>query len=314
MGRDRHGQIWRTVGGEAIVPRVDHVPAGRAARARDRPLDVARPYNRWCRAFVSDAKVIGAITFGSRILGMAREVVAAAAFGAGPVWSAFTLAFTIPNLFRKLFGEGAISAAFIPIYARLTEARDPAAERFAAQGVNLLVTVLAVIVLVGEVALAAWLLIGIERSDYRLAAVLTMIMLPYVVLICGAAFLGGILNVHGRFAAPAAASVLLNVCLLLAIGGVWWAIDLSGEAGRAEATVVVAVAVLVSGVLQVALLLPGLKAGGFQFLPSAGVRSSLTRQMVMLGIPVALSAAVLQISVLLDKSIAFFLPPLTVRR
>src|SRR5256885_4836486 len=70
------------------------------------------------RGFVWHAKLIGAITFLSRILGMARESIAANYFGASPAYAAFTFAFTIPNLFRKLLGEGALSAAFIPLYAQ----------------------------------------------------------------------------------------------------------------------------------------------------------------------------------------------------
>src|SRR5687768_13444801 len=74
--------------------------------------------------FASHARLIGAITLVSRVLGLGREMVAAAYFGAGPIWSAFTVAFTVPNLFRKLFGEGALSAAFIPMYARMTGGRE----------------------------------------------------------------------------------------------------------------------------------------------------------------------------------------------
>src|SRR4051812_32269449 len=70
------------------------------------------------KAFIAHAKLIGFLTFISRVLGMARESVAANYFGAGGIWSAFTVAFTIPNLFRKLFGVGALSAAFIPLYAQ----------------------------------------------------------------------------------------------------------------------------------------------------------------------------------------------------
>src|SRR5687767_12694727 len=218
-------------------------------------------------SFLSHARLIGAITLLSRILGLGREMIAAAYFG--PVaWSAFTIAFTIPNLFRKLFGEGALSAAFIPMYARMVAARegprprgpseqlpreveagdqagpvdlenhpDPShhtapsdgprgrgpsqdAASFAAASVSLLVYILIAVTLAGELILGAiGLFVNRGRPDYALALVLTAIMLPYVVLICGAAFLGGILNVHGRFAAPAAASVLLNLCLIAAIVG-----------------------------------------------------------------------------------------------
>ena len=259
------------------------------------------------RSFVSHARVIGAITLGSRLLGLGREVVAAAAFGAGPVWSAFTVAFTVPNLFRKLLGEGAISAAFIPLYSRRLAESEAGSRVFAQQSVNLLVVLLTLIVLVGEGALLVALGVGIERDDYRLAATLTAVMLPYVVLVCGAAFLGGILNVHGRFAAPAAASVVLNLCLIAAIGLGAWRFDLTNEIGRAAATRWLAVAVVVSGVLQVLMLVPGLRRVGFSFAPRAGVVTAETKVMLLTSLPVAASAAVLQISVLLDKGVAFFL-------
>jgi putative peptidoglycan lipid II flippase len=259
------------------------------------------------RSFVADARLVGVITLGSRLLGLGREMLAAAAFGAGPVWSAFTLAFTIPNLFRKLFGEGAISAAFMPMYSRLRADDEAAAATFAASAVKLQAAALLTVVVVGEAVLLALLLGGIERGDYRLAAILTMIMLPYVVLICGAAFLGGILNVHGRFAAPAAASVLLNFCLIGAIGGAWLTIDLSGEGGRSHATIWLAAAVVVSGVAQVALLWPGLVRSGVRLTPRVPVLTDQTRRMLVLTVPVALSASLLQVGVLLDKGIAFFL-------
>src|SRR5918998_1027103 len=86
--------------------------------------DQASTKEREEKSFVSHAKLIGAFTLASRVLGMARESVAAFFFGAGPIWSAFTVAFTIPNLFRKLFGEGALSAAFIPLYAQAVKAEQ----------------------------------------------------------------------------------------------------------------------------------------------------------------------------------------------
>lgn len=287
------------------------------------------------RSFVSHARLIGAITLVSRVLGLLREMIAAAAFGAGPIWSAFTFAFTIPNLFRKLFGEGALSAAFIPMYARIvgrSEERGRSSESepegvpavagigrthdstlltssgaFAAGSVNLLVLLLTAITIVGELILGAVWLIGVERDDYRLMVVLTAIMLPYVVLICGAAFLGGILNVHEKFAGPAAASVLLNLCLIVAIVAGAWLFDLSTDAGQAKATVWLAVTVVLSGGLQVLMLWPGLRAVGFRFDPRAPMLTPLTRRMLWMSLPVALSAGVLQISVLLDKGIGFFL-------
>src|SRR4051812_36891757 len=89
-----------------------------AATLDYQPPSDAKAQAAEARSFISHAKLIGALTLVSRVLGMARESVASYFFGAGAIWSAFTVAFTIPNLFRKLFGEGALSAAFIPLYAQ----------------------------------------------------------------------------------------------------------------------------------------------------------------------------------------------------
>src|ERR1700760_4170331 len=115
------------------------------------------------RSFVGHAKLIGGLTLISRITGLAREIVAGHYLGTGLVASAFTVAFTVPNLFRKLFGEGALSAAFIPLYAQAVK-HDHAeqANEFAAAGVNLLGAILVGITIVGELGLLAWLML--DRS------------------------------------------------------------------------------------------------------------------------------------------------------
>src|SRR3954470_10180499 len=108
-------------------------------------------------SFLGHAKLIGALTFLSRIVGLAREVVAGHYLGTGVVASAFTVAFTIPNLFRKLLGEGALAAAFIPLYAQATKRgtteSGESASDFAAASVNLLAIILAGITLLGEAIL-----------------------------------------------------------------------------------------------------------------------------------------------------------------
>src|SRR3954464_11423994 len=105
-------------------------------------------------SFVFHAKLIGFLTFISRLLGLARESIAANYFGASPVYAAFQFAFTVPNLFRKLLGEGALSAAFIPLYAQAvkTKPRDEAND-FAATSVNLLCAILLGLTIVGEIVL-----------------------------------------------------------------------------------------------------------------------------------------------------------------
>ncbi len=290
------------------------------------------------KSFVRHAKLIGSLTLVSRIIGLAREVVAGHYLGTGLVASAFTVAFTIPNLFRKLFGEGALSAAFIPLYAQAVKAEEgsgfrvpgskqerPAslnpeprtlnrtsASDFAVASVNLLCLILLGLTILGEFSLFLWARLDPGmRPDRLLTFRLTAIMLPYVLLICGTAFLGAILQVHRRFAAPAAAPILLNVCHIVVV--FVGARILHLRHGTDPALVVglqtrlaywLAVFVLVAGVLQLCVLLPGLRAVGFRFRPVLHFWTPTVRKMLRLTLPVALGAGVLQLSVLLDKALS----------
>lgn len=284
-------------------------------------------------AFVAHAKLISLLTLVSRILGMAREAISAHFFGAGLVSSAFTVAFTIPNLFRKLFGEGALSAAFIPLYAQALKAEQDgapfdsnapgsasasppiSANEFAAASVNLLALILLCLTLIGEAILLAimWLDESI-RPDRLLTLQLTAIMLPYVLLICGTAFLGAILQVHRRFGAPAAAPIVLNLVHIIVIFLGAQILHLKAQHESAELlerqrtlAYWLAVFVLVAGVLQVLILLRPLRAAGFRFMWVMRFWTPPIRKMLRLSVPVALSAGVLQVSVLLDRGISLFL-------
>jgi len=270
------------------------------------------------RSFFGAAKLISLFTFLSRLLGMAREAIAAHFFGAGVVWSAFTVAFTIPNLFRKLLGEGALSAAFIPLYAHeLKHSTPDAARDFATASVNLLVTILIGLTIVGELILLAVALAWPDmRFDRMLMLKLTAVMLPYVMLVCGAAFLGAILQVHRRFGVFAAIPVILNLCHIAVIGIGAWVLGLSGKANPDDASVQalqitlsywLAAFVLVAGVLQVSVLVPSLRAVGFRFRWVRHFWTPMVRRMLVLSGPVALGAGVLQLSVLLDRGISFLL-------
>src|SRR5205814_3783578 len=138
---------------------------------------------------VRHARLISLLTLISRFLGVARESLAAKYFGAGLVASAFAVAFTIPNLFRKLFGEGALSAAFIPLYAQSIKAgAAEESQKFAAATVNLLIVVLAALTIAGEIVLFAIAHLIDLQPDRLLALKLTAIMLPYALLVCGMAF------------------------------------------------------------------------------------------------------------------------------
>jgi putative peptidoglycan lipid II flippase len=136
-------------------------------------------------------------------------------------------------------------------------------------------------------------------------------MLPYVLLICGGAFLSGILQVHHRFAAPAAAPIILNVCHILVLGIGGWILRLGHTMPESQAIApqtklayAAAFVVLIAGVMQVLILLPSLRATGFRFRIIPHFWTPQVKQMLKLTVPVALGAGVLQLSVLMDKGIA----------
>lgn len=266
------------------------------------------------------ARLIGGLTLISRVLGLVREGVAAHFLGAQSIAAnAFAIAFLVPNLFRKLLGEGALSQAFIPLYAQAvrrgqTETGDTP-QHFAAGSVKLLATLLIVLTILGELILAGLMLAyrGGERADVLLMLQFTAIMLPYVVLVCGGAFLSAILQVHKRFGAPAFAPVLLNVVhIVVVFGGAWW-LGLRGHGNpndphinalQTRLAFWLAGAVLFAGVLQVMVLVPALRAAGFRFRLNLPAWTPDTKKMLRLSLPVAMGAAVLQVSVALDKGIS----------
>jgi putative peptidoglycan lipid II flippase len=263
-------------------------------------------------SYVSHAKLIGVVTLLSRLLGMAREACASNFFGAGAAYSAFTVAFTVPNLFRKLLGEWALSAAFIPLYAQAVKREKEgtggalSANDFAAASVNLLCAILLGITIVGEAGL--WGATFFQLRPTNLLGVhLTMIMLPYVLLVCGTAFLSGILQVHARFAAAAATAIVLNACHIVAMIIAAHLFDLSSPAGMERGVRWLSWSVLIAGCLQISMLLPSLRAVGFRFKPDFHIFTPAIRRMLVLTLPVALGAGVLQVSTMLDRGLSFFL-------
>ena len=277
----------------------------------------ALPPNVPRSSFVAHARVIGAITFVSRVLGLVREMILARYFGPGPIVDAFKYAFVLPNLFRKLLGEGALSAAFIPLYGRAVRAdhRDgtDAASALASSAVLLQLAILIAITLIGEATLLAILIARGDRigPETQLGLRLAMVMLPYVIFVCAAALLGGILQVHRRFVATTATSVLLNLLMIVAIVGVAARYDLTADVGQRAATWWIAVSVVVAGVAQVALLAPSLRACGFRVTLAGGIWTPAVRRMMRMTVPVALGLGVLQLGVVLDKQISWMMSPQT---
>lgn len=242
-------------------------------------------------------------TLASRVLGLIRDMATAALLGLGEggVMDAFVIAFRIPNLLRRIFGEGALAASFLPVFSSQFE-RDP---QRAWQLVSVLIAwltiVLSALALVGEAICAVlWWTHG-DSSDTRQLVGLTATMLPYLVLICLSAQVSTVLQALLRFRWPALAPSLLNVCWLAAVWGVapWFAGD-----KRAQAYVIAA-AVLVSGVLQLAVQLPALRKLGFHFDYNWPASRDAFWQVAGAMLPITLGLAVTQLNTLLDSFVAW---------
>jgi putative peptidoglycan lipid II flippase len=255
---------------------------------------------------VKAAGVVGGATVFSRILGLIRDAVMAAIFGATPAADAFFVAFRIPNLMRQLFGEGALASTFVPVYTDILEKNGkPAANRFASNLFSLLVMVLTFLTLAG-VFFAPYVVRGIAlgftpgSAVFNLTVHLTRWMLPYMVFICAAAMGMGILNSHGHFLAPAAAPALLNIAIITAALFVTPYMQVPITA--------IALAVLVGGIGQFLVLLPPLK--NRDIIPRIRVpelTAEVRRMAVIMG-PAVLGVAVYQVNVLVDTLLASFLP------
>ena len=179
---------------------------------------------------------VGAFTLMSRVLGFVRDILIAAILGAGLAADVFFVAFKFPNLFRRLFAEGAFNLAFVPLFAGILEedGRD-AAKEFADQALAVLLWALLVFVVVLELAMP-WAMMGLAPGflgnphKFQLAVDLTRITFPYLLFISLVSLMAGALNGLGRFAAAAAAPILLNITL---VGSLVFFHDSDFLAGRA---------------------------------------------------------------------------------
>ena len=258
------------------------------------------------RHFVSAARVVSGLTLLSRVLGLVRDAVFASVFGAGWAASAFSLAFMVPNLFRRLFGEGALSAAFIPVFTDVRQqGNGQRASRLAGTVLVGVAILLAVLVLLGEGVVAGLKPLVEPTPRNELTLRLAAVMLPYALLICAVALMGGLLNVLGHFAAPAGAPIVLNLCIISAIAAGVWVGGLDVETHLTW----LAVGVLIAGVLQLALQWLAVRARGFQIHLALDVRDEAVRRIAWLTGPMALGLAVVQINALADVLIAYVFVP-----
>ncbi len=262
-------------------------------------------------SLLKSASTVSLWTLASRVTGLLRETLMAALFGASALTDAFNVAFRIPNLFRRMFAEGAFSQAFVPVLAASKAKDGDAATKVLIDQVATLLAWAMVLLCITGVLLAPWMVwamaSGLPAAGFDAAVWMTRFMFPYIGCMSMVALSSGILNTYKRFAIPAATPVLLNVCTIAAA---WWLAPWFGARGI-EPIYAMAIGVMAGGVLQLSLQIPALAALGL--LPRLGLGFSAmrtawndpgTRTILRLMGPALLGVSVAQISLLINTQIA----------
>lgn len=254
------------------------------------------------RAFAT----VGGLTLISRIFGFLRDILIAATLGSGWVADAFFVAFRFPNLFRRLFGEGAFNSAFVPLFAKKLEGdgRD-AARAFAEEAMAGLVFVIVLLSAAFMIAMPL-LMYGLapgfsaQPEKFDLAVLLTRITFPYLLCMSLVALLSGMLNSVGRFVESSSVSIVLNVTLMVATLLSLWL----GYRSEPMAGIIQAWGVFVAGILQLALLLWGVKRAGLSLKLRRPRMTDGMRRLISLGIPGVISGGVTQLNIAIGTVIA----------
>lgn len=264
-------------------------------------------------SLLRSAATISGLTLFSRVTGMARDVLIAGVFGAGPLTDAFWVAFRIPNLLRRLFAEGAFSQAFVPILGEVRQRGDHAALRRLLDRVALVLFIsLCVVTLLGILG-ASWVVTAMatgmreasRNDEFQEAIWMTRLMFPYIICMSMVAFASGVLNTFSRFAVPAITPVLLNLAMIGA--SLWIAPHLS------QPIHALAAGVMIGGVLQLAVQWAALARLGL--LPRwgnglhAAWRDPTVHRILRQMLPATLGVSVAQLSLLINTNIATWLTP-----
>jgi putative peptidoglycan lipid II flippase len=256
------------------------------------------------RAFAT----VGGLTMISRMLGFLRDILIAAALGSGIVADAFFVAFRFPNLFRRLFGEGAFNAAFVPLYAKSLEGDGPGpANRFAEEALSVLLFTLLGLSAVIMIAMP-WLMVLLapgfveNAKKYDLAVLLSQIAFPYLLCMSLVALLSGILNSLQRFWAAAAAPILLNIVLIVAISAAIWL----GYSERVGAGVILATGVFIAGFAQLVFVWIAVRRAGVHLKLRWPRYTPGVKRLVQLGIPGVIAGGITQINIMVGTIIASF--------
>ena len=253
--------------------------------------------------FIRASMVFSSLTLVSRIMGLARDLFVTARMGASatPAADAFNTAQSFPNLFRRMFAEGAFTAAFVPAYSKvLAKEGQAAADRLATDALATLAAITLALTLVIQLAMP-WLMLvinpgfGFNSEKYRLAVVLTQISMPYLPCMAIVALLSGVLNAGGRFALSALAPTLLNAAMLVAVIPPRDAISSAHAASWA---------ILVAGILQAILLWWGVRRVGAKIRLTVPRLTPPIRALIAVAIPGTIAASATQINIFISGIIA----------
>ncbi len=248
---------------------------------------------------------VGIWTLLSRVLGFVRDILIASFLGTGPVAEAFLIAFSLPNLFRRFFAEGAFNMAFVPMFSKKVEGGDDPATfaQDAFVGMAFLLTVFTTIGIIAMPALVAAMASGFMADErFDLTVTYGRIAFPYILFISLSALLSGVLNATGRFVAAAAAPVLLNVIFIVALVGITLFID----PDTYDIGTTLAWAVPIGGIAQMALVFVAAKRAGFPMRLRMPKLTPDLKKLALIAAPAALAGGVVQINLLVGRQVASF--------
>ncbi len=279
---------------------------GRGAPLVSEDAPTPRDHPRLVRA----AGWVGLLTLASRVLGMVRDMVIAALF-AKTTTDAFFVAFTIPNVLRRLLAEGSLTVAFIPVFTETRQRQgEPAARELLNATWTLLSGLLLVVSVLGVLA-APWLVhlfaagFADEPARFELAVRLTRVMFPYIFFVSLMALSMGVLNTLDHFTTPALAPVLLNVMMIGTTAALWHPLLRAGY----NPIYGLALGVMAGGLAQLCLQLPGLARRGYFPRPRLALRHPGMKRVLMTMAPAVFGLALYQVNVIGARLLASFLDP-----
>ncbi|MYL85098.1 murein biosynthesis integral membrane protein MurJ [Desulfovibrio aerotolerans] len=258
------------------------------------------------RQIAKDASIVGGATLLSRILGFFRDMILASVLGAGISADAFYVAYRLPNMMRRLFAEGSMTMAFVPVFSRLREEvgdeKAFAMPRSAMVWLLIILGILTTLAIVFARPLTRLITPGFvdDPALFELTVELTRIVFPYIIEISAVALCMGVLNSYGHFLAPALATSELNTIIILGAGVAWlFGLDVAHT---------LAWSVVIGGLGQVFMQQPQMKKFGFSWRGPWTLRDKGVARMGLLMLPTAFGAAVYQFNIVIGTLLASYLP------